>query len=250
MAPGPCLGQLTQTAEEGTRVPVSTWGWGCPGLPEWLSLADLGHRAGRRERQRQIVTEEGTETQRAQPQPGNEKPGQGEGEKTEDQAMMRKRMEGEGGEAWLRGVGGAHCSERGRAQAGPEEGAGGGGACAWMVEAWGRSAGPRPVPRRERAPPVGGCCGFCPRRGADPAGFRGPCFLPVTRRHGELQVRPYLWAPDQMSQSWEGIRANLAPFEGSWAQEAGVWGLLETLPAVGSRQSRPCPSRGIRFLLG
>lgn len=94
------------------------------------------------------------------------------------------------------GSGGApRCSERGPGPGRPEERAWGGGACAWLVEAWSRAAGPRPVPRRERAPPVRGCCGFCPRRGADPAGFRGPCFLPVTRRHGELQVRPSISGP-------------------------------------------------------
>lgn len=75
------------------------------GVPRAARVAEFGRSraSGGEERQRQIVTEEGTETQRAHPQPRKEKPGQGEGEKTEEQAMMRKRMEGEGGEAWLRG---------------------------------------------------------------------------------------------------------------------------------------------------
>ena len=59
-------------------------------------------------------------------------------------------------------------------------------------------------------------------------------------------------APNQTSQSWQGGRAYLAAFRGLWARRLGPFKPLPLAlpgPAWGSAP-HPCPSRGIRFLLG
>ena len=59
-------------------------------------------------------------------------------------------------------------------------------------------------------------------------------------------------APNQTSQSWQGSRAYLAAFRGLWARRLGPFKPLPLAlpgPAWGSAP-HPCPSRGIRFLLG